>query len=389
MKMTNALSTALILVLLSMGCGGGDDRGVDDGSGSADQIGVDTSGPGVDTTGPGADTGPEDWFKPLDTETPPPEGRLAVRFEVHFGTTDEWKGLSLLAPSGLYHTEAAGVGACSGELSDTFLGQLEAAVDAADPWAWGAAGQTGTNCGGTAFRYVLHVEDLFEGISMDSDWCGPDEDAVAGRAEVVKKISMLNAYTEQNGDCGVMQRLLGKPSAVAAAGIDDGTGTGFAVARFENPDFCTISYITYTGEVYRSNRPIEMDKTTADAIAKGMTTVEGDLKALAQEICPEAVPFMFTPAILADHAQDALVVVVGPGPDGWVPWLATGGLATLVLAAETEEGSGVFEEKVHLTDLSLFRVDGAGTPSATVKVSAWEESMLESTAFACQIDAPQ
>jgi len=169
--------------------------------------------------------------------------------------------------------------------------------------------------------------------------------------------------------------------------MDDGTGTGFAVARFEKPDFCTISYITYTGEVYRSNRPIDMDKATADAIAKDMTTVEGDLKALADAICPEAVPFMFTPAVLADNAQDAVVVVVGPGPDGWVPWLATGGLATLVLAAETEDGG--LEEKVHLTDLSLFRVDGVGTPSATVKVSAWEESMLESTAFGYPVDAPQ
>ncbi len=375
---------ALLGLALAIGCSGGGGS-VGDGDGGADQIGGDAEGPGLDTSGPGEDTGPEDWFKPPDSTVPPPEGRLALRFEIHFGTTDEWKGLSLLAPSGFYHTEAAAADACAGELSDTFLGQLEAAVDAGDPWSWGATGQTGSNCGSTALRYVLHIEDLFEGISMDSDWCGPDEDAVAGRGEIVKKIQMLNAYVEQNGDCGVMPRLLGKPTAVASAGIDDGTGTGFSVARFEDPDFCTVAYITYTGDVYRSNRPIDMDKNTADALAKGMITVEGDLQALALQACPEAAPFMFTPAVLEDNEQDAVVMIVGPGPDGWEPWLATGGIATLVLPNTNDEEP---LETIHFTDLSLFRVEGAGTPQGIVKVSSWEESILESTAFGYEVVTP-
>lgn len=375
--MRGTLAVLTILTLALCGCDGGGGEG----NGGADPIGGDTAGPGADTGEPGADTGGEDWFKPQDTVVPPPEGRLALRFEVHFGTTDEWKGLSLLAPSGRYHTEAAEAGACAGDLSESFLGQLEAAVDAGDPWSWGAAGRTGADCGSAALRYVLHVEDLFEGISMDSDWCGPDEDSVAGRSEIVKKIQMLNAYVEQSGDCGVMPRLLGKPTALASGGIDDGTGTGFSVARFEDPDFCTVAYITYTGDVYRSNRTISLDQTTANAIAKDMTSVEGELKALAQEICPEAAPFMFTPAVLEDHAQDAVVMVVGPGPDGWQPWLATGGIATLVLPNPEADNL----ETIHLTKLSLFRVDGAGTPEGAVEVSAWEESILDSTAFGYEI----
>ncbi len=370
--------SAIVILALSLGCDGG---GGGDNGGGADQTGGDVAGPGLDTENPTPDAGAEDWFKPQDTVVPPPEGRLAVRFEVHFGTTDEWKGLSLLAPSGRYHTEAAEAGACAGELSETFLGQLEAAVDAGDPWSWGAAGQTGGDCGSAALRYVLHVEDLFEGISMDSDWCGPDEGTVEGRSEIVKKIQMLNAYVEQNGDCGVMPRLLGKPTAVASTGLDEGTGTGFTVARFEDPDFCTVAYITYTGDVYRSNRTINLDKNTADAIAKGMATVEGDLQGLAQEVCPEAAPFMFTPAVLEDNAQDAVVMIVGPGPDGWQPWLATGGIATLVLPNPEDDNM----ETIHLTNLSLFRVENAGTPEGTVKVSAWEESILESTAYGYEV----
>ncbi|MFH1531012.1 MAG: hypothetical protein ABIK09_09805 [Pseudomonadota bacterium] len=380
--MLKTLAT-LLAVLLSTGCGG---DGGDGGGGGTDPIDADVIGPGLDTTGPGEDTGPADWFKPQDTTIPPPEGRLALRFEVHFGTTDAWKGLSLLAPSGLYHNEAANADACAGELSESFLGQLEAAVDAGDPWSWGAAGRTGAACGSAALRYVLHIEDLFEGISMDSDWCGPDEDAVAGRSEIVKKIQMLNAYVEQNGDCGVMPHLLGKPTAVASAGMDDGTGTGFSVARFEDPDFCAVSYITYTGEVYRSNRPLDLDKDTADAIARGMLPVEGDLQALALQACPEAAPFMFTPAVLGDNAQDAVVMIVGPGPDGWQPWLATGGIATLVLPNSDDEEP---LETIHLTNLSLFRVEDAGTPQGNVKVSAWEESVLESTAFGYPVVLPR
>ena len=380
--MRTILATALVMLLGTLSCDGG---GGGEGDGQDTRgPGVDTVGPGVDTGAPGEDTGPMDWFTPQDTTVPPPEGRLALRFEVHFGTTDEWKGLSLLAPSGLYHNEAAEAGACAGELSETFLGQLEAAVDEGDPWSWGAAGQTGGNCGSAALRYVLHIEDLFEGVAMDSDWCGPDEATVAGRLEIVKKIQMLNAYVEQNGDCGVMPRLLGKPTAAASSGLDDGTGTGFSVARFEDPDFCAVAYITYTGEVYRSNRPIELDNSTADAIARDMVSVEGELQTLAQEICPEAAPFMFTPAVLVDHAQDAVVMIVGPGPDGWVPWLATSGIASLVLPNPDADN----KETIHLTNLSLFRVVDPGTPQGTVKVSAWEESILESTAFAFPI-APQ
>ncbi|MBM4370663.1 MAG: hypothetical protein FJ098_03370, partial [Deltaproteobacteria bacterium] len=326
----NPLLRCLPLLLAACTGGGGAGPGAD-GRGSADGRGVDAEEPPADAPG-------TDWFHEEDRRRPPPEGRLALRFEVRFGTTDAWKGLSLLAPSGLYHTEAADVGACAGSLDDMFLSQLEGAVDAADPWSWGAAGRTGTACGSQAFRYVLHLEDLFDGLSMDSDWCGPDEDAVPGRAEIVKKIQMLNAWVDQNGDCGVMPRILGKPVAVAAAGLDDGTGTGFAVARFEDPDFCTIAYITYTGEVYRSNRPIDMDQDTADAVAAGMAPVEGDLKTLATEICPEAAEFMFSPAVLADNGLEAVVAVVGQGPSGPAAWLAVGGLATLVLPAEAPDG---------------------------------------------------
>jgi len=366
------ISTALLTLALIAGCGGGGGGGV----GNADLTGGDDASPGPDTVVPGGDGGPEDWFKARDSAVPPPEGRLALRFEVRFGTTNEWKGLSLLAPSGHYHTEAAEAGACAGALSDSFLGQLEAAVDAGDPWSWGEAGRTGANCGSAALSYALHIEDLFEGISMDSDWCGPDEDSVAGRAEIIKKIQMLNAYVEQSGDCGVMPRLLGKPTAAAAAGLDDGTGTGFSVARFEDPDFCAVAYITYTGEVYRSNRTIALEKDTADAMAKAMAPVEGELNTLAQEICPEAAAYMFTPAVLEDHEQDAVVMIVGPGPDGWVPWLAAGGIATLVLPGQEDT-----QETIHLTDLSLFRVTDPGTPDGEVNVSAWEESILESTAY--------
>jgi hypothetical protein len=377
--MRAALATLTILTLALLGCDGG---GGSSNGGGAETTGAHLTGPRLDVDGPGADAGPEDWFKPQDTAAPPPEGRLALRFEVHFGTTDEWKGLSLLAPSGLYHTEAAEAGACAGDLSESFLGQLEAAVDAGDPWSWGADGRTGAGCGSASLRYVLHIEDLFEGIAMDSDWCGPDEDAVPGRGEIVKKIQMLNAYVEQSGDCGVMPRLLGKPTALASGGFDDGTGTGFSVARFEDPDFCTVAYITYTGDVYRSNRTINLDQTTANAIAKGMASVEGELQTLALEVCPEAAPFMFTPAVLEDHGQDAVVMVVGPGPEGWQPWLATGGIATLVLPNPEADNL----ETIHLTNLSLFRVDGAGTPEGAVKVSAWEESILESTAFGFPVE---
>lgn len=367
-------------------------------SDSKDTIAQDTLAP-LDTLGDSLispDSRDQDGNEQLDTvevpdtvqvDTPfdPNDSMLTLRMEARFGSTDAIQGLTLLLPSGLYHTEKEGKDACVSVPPEAFVLQLKEAVAAANPWAWGEAGLTGNTCGTTSMKYVLYLEDLAIGKTMTSTWCGGDEDAVTGRAEIIKKVQKLTAFAEAQGTCDIMPRVLGIPVPDEARGITDETGLSISAARFSSPTFCVLNFTVVNGELYRTNTPINLDQATADAMAQGLKSFDNiddpvlkDTLSPFYTLCPEMEDFFIDPAALGENGVTAVSMLVGPDLDGvWNAWLATSGTSTYISPSEenpTRNG-------VRMTNMIYYKIKNGGQAQGQVSVSSWYESTIKSAAY--------
>jgi hypothetical protein len=383
MKLWHAMISLVTLVALISACSSSseseDIKQQGDMAQAQDSIEDEDLGDQADVLDQGDLTGTQDTEQAEDTVVDPTESMLIFRLEVRHGSMDKIRGLTLLTPSGLLHNESEGNPGCAGPALEGYVIQLQEAVAAANPWEWGEAGRTGEDCGTSSLKYILHLEDMSQGKVLDSNWCGPDEGALDGRQEMMKKIQKLNAWIEQNGVCDIMPRVLGTPVAAASGGYTDPTGLSVAVARFEDPAYCLINYMTISGELYRTNTNISLDQTTANSIAAGLSLgAPENYPEIITPICPEAASILFDPALLGNNGQEALTVIVGPGPEGiWDTWLATAGVTTYI--SPTEEAPD--HHTVRFNNMTFYKATAIGTPEGKVPVSTWYETTVQSTAF--------
>lgn len=365
------LSAAVLLLIGCSSGGGADAAGASDARGVDAVLGGETSDASSSEFQPG-DNGPSQA-----DESPQPVEGVAFRYETRFGTTKEWKGLTVLSPLGNVHTETAGEAACEKDAKPLFLSQFLQAVAEADPFSWGVdyTGSDAGSCPPDSFLQRLYIESLAGGKSRDVIWCSGDEEEIPGVGAVTKAIEKLKADAKTNGTCGLTPYILPKPAPVETSGYDDGLNHMFGVARYENPGFCLLVYGLYDPQVYRSNHTLQIVEESADQL-KTHFPVDYTPAWLEKyvAVCPEAAPLVEDASFVEQFAPPAVVFMVVAHPEGNETWIATKGVISLQPA-----GMGA-ENNFNLNGLELKPLKGLDT-ELTINSNPWQFKWIGSTIF--------
>ncbi len=364
----------LLSLLLFAGCAGGSGA---DASGVGDAGGAGDDGAVVGADGLLAEVPAGDDSSTEDDKAPQPAEGVAFRYETRFGTTKEWKGLTVLSPLGTVHTETAGEAACEKEAKPLFLEQFLNAIAEADPFSWDedyTGSETGT-CPPDAFLQRLYVESLATGKVRDVIWCTGSEDQIPGVAAVTKAIAKLKGDTKTNGICGLTPFVLPKPTPVEVSGYDDGLNHMFGVARYENPDFCLLVYGLYDPGVYRSNHMLQVVDDNVSQL-KPHFPVDYTPAWLDKyvAVCPEAAALVEEAAFVEQLTPPAVVFMVVAGSDGTETWVATEGVISLQPASMGEMNN------FNLNELELKPLKGLNTV-LTLDSNPWQFKWIGSTIF--------
>lgn len=303
------------------------------GSSSSDS---DVTGPGQDTV-MGDDLG-GDGVSPPDSQAdesvgPEPLSAVAFRLETRFGTTLGWKGLAVLTPMAVVHAETDSGGACEKDANPIFLQQFVEVVNTVDPFSWQADYTNSTNgaCASDTFTMILTIQRMSDGKEHQVRWCEKDVETIPGMADFMKKVEKLKADANQNGTCGLLPFVLGKPTAVAHKGSDDGLQHLVSVARFENPNFCLVMYTSYSIEVYQSTYVLSSEPAFADELLSLYFPSQGQDETIPGllDVCPEAAPLLRDGSFVTDLDPMAAVFLVDRAGEQPRYFMATSGIATV------------------------------------------------------------
>jgi len=329
---------------------------------------------------PVADLG-EPEVVPYDMNSgPEPTSTYAFRLETRFGTTLSWKGVTVLTPMSLIHSESDSAGACEKEANEVFLQQFTDVVDQVDPFSWQSnyvSGETGV-CGSDTFTLVLTIMRTSDWQTHEVRWCENESAAIPGMADFIKKVDKLKADAAQNGTCGKLPFILGRPSAVAMLGSDDGALHLVGLARFQDPDYCLVVYSKYSAEVYQTITTLSADEAFTDelfsmffpATSRDEVTLPGFV-----DLCPDAEPLLRDGTFLEDVEPGAGVFLVDSSGDEPSYFVATKGIATVEPLIQAGEPL-VFQ----LSGVEFRPVLGLGG-STTVERGPWHFHYLESTTW--------
>lgn len=317
----------IIMALLAVGLLGGC------GSSSGDP---DISQPGLDL---GREDGVEsDGVEPVDSGAdestgPAPISAVAFRLETRFGTTLGWKGLAALTPMAVVHSETDAGGACEKDANPVFLQQFVEVVNTVDPFSWQADytnSQHGA-CASDTFTMILTIQRMSDGKEHQVRWCDKDADTIPGMSDFMKKVEKLKADANQNGTCGLLPFVLGKPTAVAHKGSDDGLQHLVSVARFDNPNFCIVMYTSYSLEVYQSTYVLSSEPAFVDELLSLYFPSQGQDETIPGllDVCPEAAPLLRDGSFVTDLEPMAAVFLVDRSNQQPRYFMATSGIATV------------------------------------------------------------
>lgn len=299
---------------------------------SQDSLGQDDSVAGEDVVGSDA----------VNDSNPALEGVLAFRLETRFGTTEEWKGVTTLGPSGLVHSENDGGEACEKQAEDRYLEQFAEAVAAADVFNW-PEDVTGTdmgNCASDTFLLVFSIQSLGTGHDRTIRFCENNTAELPGAEDVLTVIAKLSADARQNGVCGKNPFILGRPIPVEAIGYDDGLQHVLGVASFEDPTYCMVVYAAYNPEVYQSTLVVGVDGDyVSEMLSLYVPAQESDpFFTPLKSFCPAAEPLIQNAEFISDLSPSAAVFLAWEEAGELQVWMAvTGVLGVEQFSPATDE----------------------------------------------------
>jgi len=215
-----------------------------------------------------------------------------------------------------------------------FLQQFVDVVNQVDPFSWQEDYTNSTTgaCASDTFTMVLTVQRMSDGKQHTVRWCENGTADIPGMADFIKKVEKLKADANQNGTCGLLPFVLGKPTAVAHKGSDDGLQHLVSVARFENPNFCLVMYTSYSIEVYQSTYVLSSESAYVDELFSLYFPSTGQDEAVIPgflDVCPAAAPVLRDGSFVMDiepMAAAFLVDTTGAEPRFF---MATQGIATV------------------------------------------------------------
>lgn len=374
MGLRNWFYAVSLSLLFFAGCAGGAGN---DATGTIDSRRAGDGRPGDLVDGAEGDSPAADNGSNPDEEISQPIAGAAFRYETRFGSTKEWKGLTVLSPLGLVHTETAGEAACEKAANPLFLEQFLKAVAEADPYTWEedyTGSETGT-CSPDAFLQRLFIESLATGESREVLWCSSAEDQIPGVAGVTKSIAKLKGDAKTNGVCGLTPFILPKPVPVEASGYDDGLNHMFGVARYENPGFCLLVYGLYDPGVYRSNHMLQIAE---DSVSQLKPHFPVDYTPAWLEkyvaVCPEAAALVEDAAFVEQLVPPAVVFAVVAKGGSTETWVATDGVISLQPAGLGDVNN------FNLNEVELKPLKGLNTV-LTLDSNPWQFKWIGSTIF--------
>ncbi len=358
----------MVLVCLS-GCG----------SSSSDSDVAGGPGDGVEQDNLDQDLPPVGDLIPDEGDEPPPLSAVAFRLETRFGTTLSWKGLTTLTPMAVVHAETDAGGACEKDANPIFLQQFIEVVSTVDPFSWQSdyTNSESGACASDTFTMILTIQRMSDGTQHQVKWCDKDADSIPGMGDFMKKIEKLKADANQNGTCGLLPFVLGKPSAVAHKGSDDGLQHLVSVAAFDNPNFCLVMYTSYSLEVYQSTYVLSSEPAYVDELLSLYFPSQGQDESIPGllDVCPEASPVLREGSFVTDLEPAAAVFLVDR--TGAQPrfYLATQGIATV--EPLIQEG----EPLVFQLNGTEFRPLEEATTAPMLDPSPWFFHYIDSTSW--------
>ena len=309
-----------------------------------------------------------------------PSGKIPVtfRYETRFGTTGAWRGLTVLSPAGVVHTETAGESACEVEAKELFLEQLYEAVGQTDPFSWDSdLTPEGAGCGSDAFLQVLVIETLSAKKHHEVRWCSTQVEELPGLALLVGKIEKLAGAAKFSGECELVPYVIPKPTVAATLGYDDGLQHVMGVARVVQPGICLVVYSVYSGEVYRTNRVIS--QVTANLGDLGMFFPPSDVPDFLSPmvaVCPEAEHVIRDAQFVADLLPPVALFLVEQATGS--TYLGVSGVVTVEAASLSEDPAA--QNNFNLNDVEFRRVlDFEGQMS--LDFSPWDYRWIGSATF--------
>ena len=264
----------------------------------------------------------------------------SVWYEARFGSNEQWKGLTMVLPDGLVHTELPGQSACAKIAEPKYLDGMKVAIEESDFFAWeeDLTGRGNSTCPAVTLKYVLRVERLSDGEKHECTWCSDGGDLEEPQASVVNALDKLKADAKVNGVCDVLPFMLPAPVSVAQAGYDNGLDGAIMVARFEDPDFCVVAYVGYLGDVYRTTVPgvISIGELAGHLSIFPRPTPPVFMTPV-WEICPAAEALIGTPDFVSGLVPPVAAFLVWEGNKGPEYAMASEVLATVTSAFFGEE----------------------------------------------------
>lgn len=301
----------------------------------------------------------EDWGRGPDAAVDTPvrtAGKIPVtfRYETRFGTTGAWKGLTVLSPAGVVHTETAGESACEVEAKELFLEQLYEAVGQTDPFSWDSdLTPGGAGCGSDAFLQVLVIETLSAKKHHEVRWCSTQVEQLPGLSLLVGKIEKLAGAAKFSGECELVPYVIPKPTVVSALGYDDGLQHVMGVARVVQPGICLVVYSVYSGEVYRTNRVISQVSANLGDLGMFFPPSEvPDFLSPMVAVCPEAAQVIRDAQFVADLLPPVAVFLVEQATGS--TYLGVSGVVTVEAASLSEDPAAL--NNFNLNDVEFRRV---------------------------------
>ncbi len=368
----------LVAAVVFVGCGGGD---------GGDESGTDVMvEDGVGADGVTTDVIDNSDGIPLDAladegspDTVVGPSAIALRLETRFGTTEEWKGVTSVSPTGFVHTETDTGTACEKLAESRYIDELMEVVAEFDPFSWDEnyTGKEDGTCPSTTLLLVLHIESIGDGRSHTVRWCEDGMDLVPGGAELVKKVDKLKADAKANGECDVLPFLLGRPAPVATMGYDDGLANVLVVAKFRSPDYCLVLYSQYSPDIYQTTQVLGVDAEYIEEIL-GLylpITEHSDHLQPLLDFCPGTSAVLMEASLASDVSPPIVGFVVAEVAEGTKAWMATQGVAAIQPAGP--EGEPII---INVNGMEFHPIDGLMT-SPSLDFGPWSFEWLESTAF--------